>query len=55
MLRRRAVPGGTIRRSWIWEAVSVAAGEDSHAITAPAGDVAHGTGEIAVLGVITYV
>jgi len=54
MIRRRAAPGVTIRLSWIWEAVSIASGEDSHEITAPVVDVIHATGEIAVLGTVTY-
>lgn len=49
------VDAGTIRVSWIWEAVAAATGERSHRITAPAGDVAYTTGQIAVLGTVTYV
>ena len=55
MLVRDAVPGGTIRHSRIVEAISVAAGESYHKLTAPVDDVAHSTGEIAVPGDITYV
>lgn len=55
MLRSRSQPGGTISRSWIWEAVSRATGETSHEITLPAADVTHLAGHIAVLGTITYV
>lgn len=54
MLRRRTQPGATIHRSWIWEAVSIATGEDHHTITVPSADVTHDPGEIAVLGTITY-
>lgn len=54
MLRRDAEPGGTIYRSRIIEAISTAAGEAHHALTLPAGDVAHATGHIAILGGITY-
>lgn len=54
MIRERAEPGKTIKASWISEAVSVAAGEDSHEIAAPEGDVEHATGEIAVMGDVTY-
>jgi len=54
MLRRDAEPGGTIYRSRIIEAISTAAGEAHHTLTLPAGDVAHATGHIAILGVITY-
>jgi len=55
LLRRDAVPGGTIYLSRLIEAISVAAGESSHTLTAPAANVAHGTGEIAVPGAFTYV
>lgn len=54
MIRRVAVPGGTIPVSKIWEAVSIATGEESHKITVPAGDVPHSTGEIATFGAVTY-
>jgi len=54
MIFRRATPGGTISRSWIAEAVSRAAGEDSHDLDLPAGDVAIAPGHIAVPGDITY-
>jgi uncharacterized phage protein gp47/JayE len=54
LLRRAASPGGTILRSHITEAISTAAGETDHTLTAPAADVAHGTGEIAVMGAITW-
>jgi uncharacterized phage protein gp47/JayE len=55
MLLRRAGPGKTISRSWIAEAISRAAGEDSHDLTLPAADVAVVAGRIATLGAITYV
>lgn len=54
MLVRRAAPGQTIHRSWLWEAVSIATGEDHHAIAAPTSDFACSPGEIARLGVVTY-
>ncbi len=54
MLFRRATPGGAISRSWIAEAVSRAAGEDSHELALPAGDTAIAPGHIAVPGDITY-
>ncbi len=50
----KAAPGGTIKRSWIWEAVSRATGETSHTVAAPAADVAHAAGEIAVPGTVTF-
>ncbi|PCJ57842.1 MAG: baseplate J protein [Rhodospirillaceae bacterium] len=54
LIRREAIPGGTILLSHIREAVSVAAGENDHDVTVPAADVAHATGQIAVMGVITW-
>jgi len=53
--RRNAIPGATIYVSWLWEAVSIAVGERHHHIAAPPGDVACATGELAVLGSVTYV
>jgi uncharacterized phage protein gp47/JayE len=44
----------TLRISHIWEAVSAAAGERSHRITAPADDVVVAYGAIPVLGTVTY-
>lgn len=55
MLKRRAVPGGAISRSWIVEAIARAAGENSHDLTVPAGNTAIAAGAIAVLGDVTYV
>lgn len=55
MVRRRAVPGGSIYLNWIAEAVSIATGEDSHEITEPAVTKAHATGVIAVPGSVTFV
>jgi uncharacterized phage protein gp47/JayE len=52
--RREAIPGGTIYVSRLREAISAAEGETSHELTAPAADVAHAAGEIAVLGVVTW-
>jgi len=54
MILRRGEPGVTVRTSWIWEAVSLAAGEDSHVISVPAADVVYAVGEIPVLGVVSY-
>ena len=55
MLLRRAAPGATVSRSWIGEAISRAAGEDSHDLTLPAADVTITAGHIATLGTVTYV
>lgn len=54
LLRREAEPGGTILISHIREAVSIAAGEADHVVVAPAANVTHSTGEIAVMGAITW-
>ena len=42
-------------RSWLWQAVANASGEERHAITMPAADVALVPGEIAVLGTVTFI
>lgn len=55
MLKRDAEPGGTILLSHIREAISIAAGENNSVVTVPSADVTHTTGQIAVLGTITYV
>ncbi|MDD9911665.1 MAG: baseplate J/gp47 family protein [Alphaproteobacteria bacterium] len=54
LLKREAEPGGTIKISHIREAISIAAGEDDHTLTSPTADVTHDTGEIAVLGTVTW-
>lgn len=54
LLRREAEPGGTILISHIREAISLAAGETNHVLTAPVADVTHTTGQIATLGTITW-
>lgn len=41
-------------RSWIWQAVANATGEERHAITVPAVDPALSSGEIATLGAVTF-
>lgn len=45
----------TFSRSWLWQAVANAAGEESHDINLPAADVVLNAGEIAVLGTVTFV
>ena len=54
MFLRLTEPAGILYRSWIWNAVSEAAGEDSHQIVAPAADVMPGIGHIPVLGTVTF-
>jgi uncharacterized phage protein gp47/JayE len=55
MLKRRAEPGGTIYWSWIWEAVSLATGNQHHTITSPTADITYNVGELPVLGTVTFV
>ncbi len=54
LLRREAEPGGTILISHVREAISIAAGETDHVLTSPTADITYNTGEIAVLGTITW-
>jgi len=54
LLRREAIPGGTILISHIRESVSIAAGETDHAVLSPAADAARATGLIATMGVVTW-
>jgi len=54
LLARESIPGGTILLSHIREAVSIAAGESNNVVSVPAADVTHAIGEIATLGVITW-
>lgn len=59
LIRREAVPengngSGTILISHIREAISIAAGETDHALTAPAADVALTTGQITTMGNVTW-
>lgn len=51
---RDAAPGGTIRRSRLVEAISRAAGENFHTLTAPSADVTHAAGTIATPGTVTF-
>ena len=52
--RREATPGGTLRVSRLSAAISAAAGEVSHTLSAPAADVVLPAGTIAVLGTVTW-
>lgn len=54
LLAREAEPGATILISRIREAISVAAGESDHVLSAPAANVDHATGQMAVMGGITW-
>jgi uncharacterized phage protein gp47/JayE len=42
-------------RSWLWQAVANASGEERHSIALPASDIALSPGEIASLGTVTFV
>lgn len=54
LLRREAEPGGTILLSRIREVISAAEDEYDHVLVSPAANVTHTTGQIAVMGVITW-
>lgn len=54
LLRREAVPGGTLLVSRLREAVSVAAGESDHVLVTPAADVVSAAHELLVLGTPTW-
>lgn len=54
LIRREAVPGGTIPRTHFSEAISLAPGETDHILTAPAADVASSTGHITTMGTVTW-
>lgn len=51
---REAEPGATTLRTHLQEAISLAAGESDHDLVAPAGNVAHATGEMATFGSIVW-
>ncbi|ABE45632.1 baseplate J/gp47 family protein [Polaromonas sp. JS666] len=54
LIRREAVPGGTLLLSHIREAISLAAGETNYVMTVPAADVVLTTGQITTFGAITW-
>ena len=54
-LFRHAIPGATVYVSWLWEAISIAAGEQHHTLGAPVSDVALPIGDLATLGTVMYV
>jgi uncharacterized phage protein gp47/JayE len=53
-MEREAEPGGTLRISQLREAISTAAGEIDHTLTAPAADVTHTYDQMPILGTITW-
>lgn len=54
MILRDGKPGFPLRLSRIREAISIAAGEFDHNISVPNADVTYATGEIPVMGTITW-
>ncbi len=54
LILREAEPGKTLLLSHINEAISIAAGETDHTLISPTADVTHSTGEMAVMGTITW-
>jgi uncharacterized phage protein gp47/JayE len=54
LLTREASPGATILLSHIREAISIAAGENNYTMSVPSADITHSTGQMAVMGVITW-
>ena len=54
VVRREAMPGGTLLLSHLREAISVAAGEINNVLSTPTADVTHAPGQMPVLGTITW-
>lgn len=54
LIQREGAPGATLLLSHIREAISVAAGEFNYTMSSPSADVTHTTGQIPVLGTITW-
>lgn len=54
LLLREAAPGSTLLVSHVREAISNAAGEVDHVLNTPSGNVVYDTGELGVLGTITW-
>lgn len=55
LVKREAIPGGTIYKSHIDEAISVATGEVDHTLTVPAGNVVSTLGNISTMGTVSFV
>jgi uncharacterized phage protein gp47/JayE len=55
LLKREAEPGQTLLITHVREAISSAAGEYDHALVSPAANITHAVGEIAVMGVVTWI
>lgn len=54
VIRREAIPGGTIPLTHLAEAISGATGESDHRLVSPAADVVTSRGQLAVLGDVTW-
>lgn len=54
LFSRTSVPGGTIYKSKLDEAISIAPGEFNHVLTAPTADVVAPAGTLITLGTITW-
>ncbi len=54
LIAREAQPGGTLLISRMREAISIAAGETDHVLSAPTANVTTAAGEISTLGTITW-
>lgn len=54
LIARETQPGGTLLLSHIQEAISIAAGETDHAMTAPSANVTPAAGHITTFGAITW-
>lgn len=54
LIQREAIPGGTLYKSRINEAISLAKGEFDHILISPSANVVRGFGEITTLGTITW-
>ena len=54
LILREAVPGGTILLSHIRAAISAAAGENDFTLTSPSANVTRTTGQMTVMGTVTW-
>lgn len=54
LFKREASPGGTVYISRIREAISLATGEDDHVLVSPTANIVSPTGNLAVLGTVTF-
>lgn len=54
LLRREGEPGGTLLRTHLAETISIAEGEQDHALAVPSGDVVLSAGQFPVMGGVTW-